>query len=122
MKSNRELEKWLAQEIHGRKIPRKPPQRASTLHPRPWRSWKYRRWIQSLLSAVSGAMGCDPCHTGPHAFGVKASDATIIPLTRAEHEEYDANPAAFCQQHNLDVKALTRRLCRAWFNQWKIGL
>ena len=118
--TNRELERWLAGEIHGRKIPRKPPQRASTLHPRPWRSWKYRRWIKSLPSAVSGQMGCDPCHTGPHPFWVKASDATCIPLTREEHHEMTKDPDAFATRHGLDVKALVKRLNRAWFNQWKI--
>jgi hypothetical protein len=101
--TNRQIERWLAQEIHGRQIPRKPPQRASVLKPKPWRSLRYRQWIKSLPSAVSGLTPCDPCHTGPHAFGQKASDLTCIPLTRSEHEEFGKNPHAFCQKHQLDV-------------------
>jgi hypothetical protein len=115
MRSNRQLEVWLAQEVHGKKIPRKPPSKASLLHTQPFRSLRYRQWIKSLPSAVSGQYGCDPCHTGPHPYGVKADDRTCIPLTREEHEEMSQDPEAFCQKHGLDVPTLTKRLNQAWF-------
>ena len=110
----RQLERWLVQEIHGRQIPRKPPQKASVLHQKPWRSYPYRRWIKSLPSAASGLTLCDVCHTGPHAYGVKADDRTCIPLTRSEHEEYDRDPRAFCAKYCLDVEALTTMLNHCW--------
>lgn len=115
MKTKRQLEAWLAQEVHGKQIPRKPPQRASLLHQQPWRSYRYRRWIKSLPSAVSGLMPCDPCHTGPHPFGQKASDLTCIPLTPEEHRAFDADPRGFAERHQLDVAELVERLNRVWF-------
>ena len=110
MKSKRQLEVWLMKEVHGITLPRKPMKKASVLHTQPFRSYPYRRWIKSLPSAVSGQSGCDPCHTGPHAFGEKSSDLTCIPLTRSEHEAYGRDPEAFCKQHGLDVPALVKRL------------
>lgn len=97
-------------------------QHASVLHPKPYRNYRYRAWIKSLPSAVSGLTPCDPCHTGPHPFGVKASDLTCIPLTREEHQQFDSDPEGFCRRHNLDIPALVRRLNSVWFQQWKIGL
>jgi hypothetical protein len=75
---------------------------------------RYRQWIKSLPSAVSGQLGCDPSHTGPHALGQKASDLTCIPLTREEHQEYDANPEVFCLKYGLEVPGLVNRLNRHW--------
>jgi len=122
MRSDRQLRRWLMREIHGRDLPRARGKAPSLLHPQPWRCYRYRQWIKSLPSAVSDAYGCDPCHTGPHPFGIRASDATCIPLTRTEHDEFDANPEAFCAKYGLDVKALTRRLQHAWFRKIAEGL
>lgn len=115
MKTKRQLEVWLAQEILGKKIPRKPPQRASVLSNKPPRDYKYRAWIRSLPSAVSGLDGCQACHTGPHALGQKASDYSCIPLTPEEHREFDRDPKGFAAQHSLDVPELTARLTKIWF-------
>ncbi|MBZ5579539.1 MAG: DUF968 domain-containing protein [Acidobacteriia bacterium] len=120
MKSAHQLRRWLMREIHGVEIPRRPPARASALHSPPARNYQYRAWIRSLPSAVSGAAPSQACHTGPHAVGQKASDYTCIPLTWEEHRAYDRDPQGFASQHSLDVKALVKRLNRAWFNQWKM--
>jgi hypothetical protein len=109
-----QLERWLAWEVHGRKL-RKPPQRASVLSHKPARDYKFRAWIRSLPSAASGLSPCQACHTGPHAIGQKASDYSCIPLTADEHRAYDRDPKGFAKQHGLDVPELTARLTRIWF-------
>lgn len=120
--SARRLERWIYQEVHGKLPPRKPPKMASVLREKPYRSYRYRAWIKSLPSAVSGLTPCDPCHTGPHAFGRKASDLTCIPLTREEHEAHTRDPRGFEAKHELDVKALVKRLNRSWFKSLQEGL
>lgn len=116
-----QLRRYLMREVHGVEIPRKPPQRASALSRKPARDYRYRAWIRSLPSAVSGLSNCQACHTGPHAIGQKASDYTCIPLTFEEHRTYDRDPRGFQARHSLDVPALVKRLNRCWFNQWKVG-
>lgn len=120
MRNNRDLGIWLLRQIWGEDAPpcsRKPPKRASALHSKPARNPRYRAWVKSLPSAVSGvAPPCDACHTGPHAFGQKASDYTCIPLTRAEHDELHAvGQEEFGRRYGLNIKTLVRRLNRAWF-------
>ena len=88
---------------------------------KPYRNPRYRQWIKSLPSAVSGLTPCDPCHTGPHALGQKASDLTCIPLTREEHEEMGRDPEAFAAKYQLDVAALVKRLNRVWFLGMRAG-
>lgn len=117
----RQLERWLVREIHGRDIPRKPPQRASVLHEKPARNARYRAWIRSLPSAASGIQPCQACHTGPHAIGQKASDYTCIPLTAEEHRQFDRDPKGFAKQHGFDVPQLVQRLTRIWFKALQEG-
>lgn len=122
MMTNRQLERWLAWEIHGKKLPRKSPHKESVLHPKPARDYRYRAWIRSLPSAASGLTPCQACHTGPHAIGQKASDYTCIPLTAEEHIAYDRDPKGFAQEYGLNVPELTRRLTRCWFLGKREGL
>jgi hypothetical protein len=75
---------------------------------RPVRDPKYLRYIRRQASVVSRFGGCDPCHTGPHATGQKSSDLTAIPLTRKEHDQFDADPRGFAELHGLDIPALIR--------------
>ena len=111
--NNHQLRKWLMREIHNQEIPRKPPKRETR---GPARSYKYRGWIRSLPSAVSGLTPCDACHTGPHGLSQKASDYTCIPLTREEHQELHAiGPEAFELRHGLDIGELVKRLNYLWF-------
>ncbi len=75
---------------------------------RPVRSRKYLAFIRRQASVVSGLGPCDPCHTGPHGAGQKASDLTCIPLTRREHDQFDADPRGFARRHGLDIPELIR--------------
>ncbi len=77
---------------------------------KPVRSDRYLAFIRKQASAVSGLGPCDPCHTGPHGGSQKSSDLSAIPLTRREHDEYDAAPYTYAEAHGLDVPALIAML------------
>lgn len=77
---------------------------------RPVRSPKYLAFIRRQASVVSGLGGCDPCHTGPHGAGQKSSDLSAIPLTRREHDQFDADPQGFAELHGLDIQSLILKL------------
>lgn len=80
------LRRWLAHEILGKDIGRKPVARASALSKKPPRNARYRAWIRSLPCLVCDTtIGVEAAHTGPHGFGEKASDFTCIPLCREHH-------------------------------------
>lgn len=83
----------------------------------PVRDPKYLRWIKRQASVVSRFGGCDPCHTGPHATGQKSSDLTAIPLTRKEHDQFDADPRGFAELHGLDIPALIREFQEIYFEK-----
>ena len=107
------LSSWLMFAVHGRKAPRRPRRRRSS----PARSWKYRAWIRSLPSAVSGAIGCEAAHTGSDGgMALKASDYSCIPLTFTEHREYhQVGRAEFERLHQVNCRELVRRLNHDWF-------
>jgi len=79
----------------------------------PVRDPRYTRYVKQFP-----CVGCrrtwrvDPCHVGPHALGQKASDLTVIPLCRACHQKFDANPEEFAVAHHLDIPALQRMFRR----------
>jgi hypothetical protein len=83
---------------------------------KPVRDPRYLRWIKRQASVVSGLGPCDACHSGPHAIGQKASDLTAIPLTRREHERFDADPKGFAKLHGLDIPALIAGFNQAYFS------
>ena len=109
-----QLERWLAREVLGQDIGRKPPQKARRASPA--RDRKYRAWIRSLPSAVSGKGPCEACHTGSDGgASMKASDYSCIPLIPEEHREYHwIGKPAFEQKYRLDCEGLVRRLNREW--------
>lgn len=85
---------------------------------KPKRNWKYRQWIRTLPSAVSGIEGgIEAAHTGGDGgMSMKASDYSCIPLTVEEHREYhQIGKSAFEAKHNLDCAVLVRRLNAVWF-------
>jgi hypothetical protein len=97
-----------------------------TKHPRgarrrprrgPARSWKYRGWIRTLPSAVSGALGCEAAHTGDDGgMGQKPSDYSCIPLTFEEHCEYhNIEREAFESRYGISCRQIVGDLNRLWF-------
>ncbi len=109
------LARWLMYAVHGERSSRRAPRRRARRGPA--RNWKYRRWIRSLPSAVSGALGCEAAHTGDDGgMAQKPSDYTCLPLTPAEHIEYHRfGRTAFETRHGLDCRALVKRLNHDWF-------
>jgi hypothetical protein len=104
--------RWLYYLVHGKK----PPRKAGRSRRRgPARDWKYRAWIRTLPSIVSGKPGCEACHTGSDGgMSMKASDSTVVPLTRAEHREYDADRRAFERKYGVSMRDMVRELNQVW--------
>lgn len=94
--------------------PRRAPRRRAARGP--VRSPKYRAWIRTQPSIVSGLFGCEACHTGSDGgMGSKASDPTCVPLTPAEHREYHRiGKVAFAIRYGLDFKEVVSRLNAAY--------
>lgn len=77
------------------------------------RSRAYRQFVKSFpCAACRKHWGIDPCHVGPHGYGQKSSDDTCIPLCRACHRAFDANPRAFARKHKLDIPVMIERFRR----------
>lgn len=112
--SAHQLEKWLAKEVLGKDIKRKPPGKARRA--KPDRNSLYRAWIRTLPSALSNRTPCEACHTGTDGgMSQKSSDYSCIPLTPAEHREYhQIGKPAFEHRHNLDCARLAGELRQAW--------
>jgi len=82
----------------------------------PVRSKKYKAWIRTLPSAVSGRMGCEAAHVG-HDGGMrqKASDTTCVPLTPAEHREYhQIGRKDFEKKYGIDLDLVAEALFQTW--------
>jgi hypothetical protein len=128
MLTHYQLRRWLAWEVLGKELPRKPPRRSSILHPnQPARNGHYRAWIRSLPCEVCGT----PCrieaaHTGPHGLGQKASDYSCIPLCvehhRAGNDALDKiGRTAFEERLGLNIAALVKRFNQLWHNANRLG-
>lgn len=121
--NNRQLRRWLMREVHGVEIPRKPPQKAfHALGDPPARDWKYKAWIRTLPCTICGATPSEAAHTGTDGgMSMKASDYSVIPLcsdchTQAPHSYHALGRDEFERRHDLDVRAIVRRLNRLWFD------
>ena len=86
----------------------------------PVRDPLYLAFIRKQGSIVSGLGPCEACHTGPHAISQKASDRDTIPLTRREHERFDAYPRGFAAHHGLDIPNLIQQF-NALYDESKGG-
>ena len=82
----------------------------------PARSWKYRAWIRSLPSVVSGWDGCEAAHTGDDGgMGQKAADYSCIPLTPIEHRRYhQIGRDRFELRFGISCRELVKRLNQLW--------
>ena len=107
--------RWLYHQIHG-----KPLGKASPRKPRrgPARDYRYKAWIRSLPSMVSGKHGCEAAHTGSDGgMSMKASDYTCVPLTPEEHREYhQIGRASFERKYGVSFQQAVRRLSELWFS------
>ena len=118
-KSRKQLEAYLAYQIHGRKLPQSerigprpgPPRRTQAI-----RDEDYKAWIRTLPSVVSGKQPCEACHVGTDGgASMKASDTTCIPLTPEEHREYHRiGCQSFARKYRLNYARTVARLQRAW--------
>jgi hypothetical protein len=81
------------------------------------RDYKYRAWVRSLPSAVSGYHGCEAAHTGSDVgTSTKASDYSCIPLTPAEHREYHSiGKLSFERKYGLSCAEVVDKLNQVWF-------
>lgn len=99
----------------------------------PWRSKPYRHWIARHASILSPLAApeitavdpiSDPCHTRNNGTSSKGPDFTCVPLTHAEHLEYDAGRKAFERKHGVVMEEIWPRYYNYWIqkNRKKAGL
>jgi hypothetical protein len=110
MINNRRLGRWLMQEVHGIKSPRRSPRRRTGRGP--VRDWKYKSWIRTLPCAHCGSTyGIEAAHTGSDGgMRQKASDLSCVPLC---HDCHQAHPVSYHRDRaamGMDFAALVRRL------------
>jgi hypothetical protein len=118
MRSKRQLEKWLAREVLGKQIPRKPPSKERR---GPARDADYRAWIRTFPCAACGVeRGVECAHVGDDGgMSMKCSDFATIPLCAAchrtgPHAYHRLGRTAFARWWKLDIPALVARLNAAW--------
>jgi len=81
------------------------------------RNWRYKAWVRTLPSAVSGYHGCEAAHTGSDGGArLKASDYSCIPLTAREHYEYhQIGKESFELKYGINCAAIVTRMNDRWF-------
>ncbi len=111
------LESWLHYKIWDAPPIRKRKVKAKHSKRGPARNWKYRAWIRTLPSCVSGLMGCEAAHTGTDGgMRQKASDYSCVPLTPEEHREYhQIGKQEFEAIHEVCFADEVEKLKRIWF-------
>jgi hypothetical protein len=121
----KQLEAYLAFQVHGRKPPqseRKPP-RTHVRQKRkgPARDSQYLAWIRTL-PCVCGCerRPCDAAHTGTDGgMSMKASDYSCVPLcadchTQAPGAYHRIGKRAFEEQHGFSFAWIVERLNAEW--------
>jgi Protein of unknown function (DUF968) len=109
----RSFELWLYKEVHGRSPKR---MQRSKRRETPWRNARYRAWIRTLPSCISGRIGCEAAHTGTDGgMRQKASDFTCVPLTPEEHREYHSiGRRAMEKKYGVSFASISRKLFGVW--------
>jgi hypothetical protein len=76
----------------------------------------YLAWIRTQPCCVCGStQRIEASHTGPHGIGQKSPDSSAIPLCAKHHRTgpdsyHRLGPRKFSGKHNLDIRAIVRRL------------
>lgn len=82
---------------------------------KPVRNPPYTRFVKRFPCIGCGATwGIDPMHTGSHGLGMKACDMSVLPGCRKCHREFDANPQAYAERHQLDIQNLIDQFNALW--------
>lgn len=81
---------------------------------------KHLKFIRTLPSVISGAMGCDACHIRfgdllwrkPNTpMSRKPDDGWTLPMTRLEHaKQHSMNEREFWKEQGIDALALAHEL------------
>lgn len=108
--------------VHETRPPRRRPRTWSAR--KPPKAWKYRLWIRTLPSMISGidALGLiEAAHTGSDGgTSMKASGYTCVPLTIEEHREYhQTGRDAMERKYGVSFAETVRQLNRIWFTYAK---
>jgi hypothetical protein len=108
--------------ITGQDPPRKTPRKWSPR--KPPKAWKYRCWIRTLPSMISGIEGpglIEAAHTGLDAgMALKSSGYSCVPLTLEEHREYhQIGRKAMERKYGVSFADTAKELNRVWFTYAK---
>jgi hypothetical protein len=123
MKSSHQLRRWLAREVLGKEIGRKPPQKASAIARGPERSEPYKAWVRTLPCCACGIEGrSEAAHTGSDGgMSLKAADTSCIPLCAECHtlqadsyHRHRGGRKGFERQYRLNCARLVKRLNAEW--------
>lgn len=83
---------------------------------KPTKDAAYRQWVKRFPCVACGSCKLvDPCHTGPHGLGQKASDHLCLPMCRVCHEKFDADPQGFALNRGLDIAGLIEFQQHLWY-------
>jgi hypothetical protein len=115
--SHSALCRWLQFAVNGSSIEHRRVHRRRIRRAAPARNWKYRAWVRSLASAVSGVSPCEAAHTGTDGgTSQKSSDYSCIPLTWLEHREYHRlGRKDFERRYAVSCREIVTTLNHAWF-------
>lgn len=115
--------RWLYQQVHGRKPPRRSPRRAAGRRG-PARDWRYRAWIRTLPCICCGsAFRVEAAHTGGDGgMQQKASDYSCIPACwechtaapYSHHRDRAEFERRVLERHGKGVPELAGELYREW--------
>ena len=118
MRNRQDLEHFLAREVLGREIPRKPPQNERR---GPARDAEYRAFVRSFpCTACGSSRNVEAAHTGSEGgMSMKSSDYSCIPLCPGCHRVgpfayHRLGGAQFAARHGLDLAGECARLLAAW--------
>lgn len=121
-RSAHDFRRWLAKEVHGKEIPRKPPVKArSPIRRGPVRDPRYLAWIRTLPCSACGVAGqSQAAHTGlDGGMGMKASDSSCIPLcadchTMGPKAYHRLGKRAFEKHWGIRCATVAKRLWKEW--------